>query len=796
MANLFKKDKFYIAYLIGIFLILLLPLLSIPPLFHPASWAKGIALRVIFSIIIFIVVLEIFSKKGLFQEAKLKLQKRGVRICFGLLATYLGIFALANIFSLNPYFSFLGNPYRGGGFLTLAYCILFAMFLFFVLKDRHWRKVIDLTILVATLVALIAVFQKFSLFSEYLVSYSWRPVSTMGGPIFLALYLTLIMFLPLALGLDNKGKKRIFYFISFILIFLGIFLTATRAAFLAIAVALLFFIFLYPKKSKLILFSKIAIIALIIVSILGISWLKGQPPETVEKLRENKIIGASFGRMWTGLGEESIFQLITRSRLGGWTILWRSLKERPILGYGPENLAIAFDRNFDSSLPGISSIGIGGEVGSWWDRGHSIVFDIAIQAGIPALVIYFSLFGCLFWQLQKKKKEKPEKVLIYHGLQTAFLAYLTTNLFSFDLTSTYLISFLLIGYALFLIKENGKQEENLRIIEHKKPTLIKYIISTILLFGLVWFIWQYNVVPLQLNKILNQNAYGLIEAQKNYHKDNPDLAKSQYVKILERLEGFSSKHSFIDSYFILKYIDAINIGNNVILPENTLKLSQKAVQLLVEYKKMDSFYTRGWIFMGVYLNKVMAMDLNLSPEQKEDLNEEIYYNLEEAKKLSPKRPDPYYIWAKNRLYNQEWQEALDSSNKCLETVPDYGNCYLSKGLALLGLREYEEAIRYTQAIVDSRGGDKHKAVMLFQLITAYSKVAKDTGEVKYYQLLKDLYLEIMKYEPNDFQHHASLAYIYAFLEDYSNARKEAMIVLEISPESKESVEAFLKNLPL
>lgn len=90
---------------------------------------------------------------------------------------------------------------------------------------------------------------------------------------------------------------------------------------------------------------------------------------------------------------------IADPRFSAWQITLKAIKEKPIFGWGPENLSIGFDKYYDPSLPYISK-----EWGGWWDRAHNIILDTAATFGIPAVIIYLALFAVLFWQLQKSKK--------------------------------------------------------------------------------------------------------------------------------------------------------------------------------------------------------------------------------------------------------------------------------------------------------------------------------------------------------------------------------------------------------
>ena len=123
---------------------------------------------------------------------------------------------MATIFSLEPSFSLWGSPYRGGGFLSYSFYIIFAVLAFFILRSRDWEKVWIGAFLTGIAVSFIAIFQKFGLFSETLFSYDYRPVSTLGGANFLALYLLLLSFLALSFSIQKIGKIKLIQIAGFL----------------------------------------------------------------------------------------------------------------------------------------------------------------------------------------------------------------------------------------------------------------------------------------------------------------------------------------------------------------------------------------------------------------------------------------------------------------------------------------------------------------------------------------------------------------------------------------------------
>ena len=189
-----QNNKFYLTYLAGIFLTLILPVLILPPRFFPADWGKTIAFRSIFSILIFLFAFQLLYKKNELNLPDIRNNK-----AVWILTALFVVFLLASIFSVDPLFSFFGSPYRGGGFINFTFYILFALFLFLVLKDSDWQKTIDFSIFIGIIVALISVIQFYGLFSHFFVPNSYRPSSTLGNPILLATYMLFLSFIPLPL---------------------------------------------------------------------------------------------------------------------------------------------------------------------------------------------------------------------------------------------------------------------------------------------------------------------------------------------------------------------------------------------------------------------------------------------------------------------------------------------------------------------------------------------------------------------------------------------------------------------
>jgi len=166
-----------------------------------------------------------------------------------LFGSLLGIYAVTSVFAINTQFSIWGSPAREGGLVDTAilFALTIAMYLF--LKEDYWKAIINMVILVALTVSVIAILQVTGWIPQVVIPYESRPPAGLGGSPFLGLFLAMVLFLPVASLLD-KGTRlgKIFYAVSIPLILIGIALSGSRGAFLAVIMGLTYFTWVYPYE--------------------------------------------------------------------------------------------------------------------------------------------------------------------------------------------------------------------------------------------------------------------------------------------------------------------------------------------------------------------------------------------------------------------------------------------------------------------------------------------------------------------------------------------------------------------
>jgi putative inorganic carbon (HCO3(-)) transporter len=760
-------------YLVGFFLILTLPLLNLPPWFSPPDWGKTIVFRVILSILIFALLSQILSSGGPTSDRF----SRGVKVGLFLLLALFLVYFLATIFSLDRNFSLWGSPYRSGGFVNFAFYIIFAILAFLILDESNWKKIWDFAIIIGILVSLIAIFQQFGLFSKILITFENRPPSTLGGPIFLAIYLLLLSFPTFSFGIEAGNLfKKFFYFFSFLLfVFVAIFITQTRAVMVGFLVGFLYFIFFFPfKKRSISLALKIIIFILFLSGMYGFYYLNTKSIPNF--IQENKLLSGITQRIL-------IKNMLSDARISDWKVSWQALKAKPILGYGPENFSIGFDKYYNPALPNIEEML--GELISWWDRAHNFLLDIGVTAGIPALIIYLLLFGVLFLQLQRTKNQHKSAQIsinqcyIPHGIQATFLAYLVANFFSFDTFSTYLISFLLIGYSLHLISTISINQQNqYKSASHIKkeetlPTkLYKYrgLIIFLLFLLLIWFIWVFNIKPLEINSQINTVRY---------------LANNKKCpQAILKMEEILPQKSFLDAFLRLRYFETLERCGNEI-SENTLEFTKKKIKLLQETIEIQPYYTRSWISLGSLTNVLIESEEN--PEMIKKLKQEANDYFEKAHQLSPKRQGVFIEWIITDLLTGEYQKAKEKSQQCIDLNERLEDCWWQMALTNIYLDENEKA-KENIKIAAEKGYTINSEVSLLELAKAYF-------QNKDYQELIEIYQKLVELKPENPTYHISLLVVLKEAGNFGEAKKEALKIIELFPNYKEEIESFLKQLP-
>ena len=298
--------------------------------------------------------------------------------------TFLVINLLSALFSLDFYNSFWGNLERGIGVWGLLHFIgWFFMLVGVFQSQKDWKNLMQISVCVSFLVAVMAIAQKFFSLGDLLPRVD-RVFSLIGNPAFLGTYLIFNIFLAGYLFFESAGNKKWFFAISSWLLAISLLFSGTRGAILGLAagmIVFLGFLFFNPLfKGGLGGVKKWSLFFLVAVAILIGSLFLFRDSSFVK----NSHILSRFTRI--SLSDPTI-----QSRLILWQDAWRAWQARPTLGAGPENFEAAMGPYLSSRLAAFEAYG--------FDRAHNLIFDYGATLGWLGLVSYLLMIGAAGWAL-------------------------------------------------------------------------------------------------------------------------------------------------------------------------------------------------------------------------------------------------------------------------------------------------------------------------------------------------------------------------------------------------------------
>ncbi len=229
---------------------------------------------------------------------------------------------------------------------------------------------------------------------------------------------------------------RVFWMVSIALSLYLIVLSGTRGAAVGLIGALAACAFLYVVIGKVRLgrLACAGALAFLLIAPLLLYAARETPP--VEALRSSSTIVDRLLRI--GPDDRSV-QGRTSSALTG----LQAFADRPILGWGPENYTIAYDRHVSAETAS--------SVAESFDQAHNKLIEELTTKGVLGFASYSAIWVLLAAVLYRRARRQPvreQPLTILLGGAAA--GYFIQNLFLFDTPGTVVWFLLLLGYAGFL----------------------------------------------------------------------------------------------------------------------------------------------------------------------------------------------------------------------------------------------------------------------------------------------------------------------------------------------------------
>lgn len=663
----------------GLFGSLFLPLFVTNSLFFPYITGKNFAFRIIVEIV-FAIWLILLARKA--EPAPKHSWVLMAVLGFVIVAT------LATIFGANPSRSFWSNYERMDGLVN--YLHFFAYFLVLVSMFRTkqiWHWFLGTSIVAAGFSALIGCFQVAGLLS--ISQSAVRVDATFGNATYLAAYMLLHIFIAIYLALEPGIKKWLVwtYGILAVLFTFVLYHTATRGAALGLigglGLALVMSLWSMRGAARKWLYVGLAVIAIVVGGIF--------------LARKSNFVNSSPSL--SRLASISFSDPTTRARFVIWGMAIKGAVEHPLLGWGPENFNLVFNKYYDPRLHSQET---------WFDRAHDVFLDWLVATGILGLAAYLSIFAAILYILLGKH----EGMTTYQRniLVGLFAGYFFHNIFVFDNLTSYLVFFTLAAYVHFVSSAVPSNIVAIKVSEfgsllHRNWVKYSQLFVVLVPIALVFVLYIANVKPIQANRLMLKTLYPAgISTQR--------LADMKKVFALNTFGSMEAREQLV---FMLTQIKATP-GLDQTLMLQYLDLGYK--EMLEQLKNLNND-AREQLFMGSYL-------------QTFGKTSDALVNYQNALKLSPKKQ--IIMFAIDRVYLDQgkYDDAVKIAKQAYEEETSFARAKLEYVVTLVYAKHFDEASALlntmfgTDLVIDPRLVQAYASAGKYDVITGiWEREVKD-----------------------------------------------------------------------
>ncbi|KKR74830.1 MAG: TPR Domain containing protein, partial [Parcubacteria group bacterium GW2011_GWB2_40_8] len=234
--------------------------------------------------------------------------------------------------------------------------------------------------------------------------------ASLGNASYMAIYMAFGLFTALLFFVRSKNKRSSIWIYAPIIALQTIVLyyTATRGAILGVIgglflASVLIAIFAERKKVKMAAGGFALAVMILIGGFLAIK-------------NTSFVTSSPVLNRFSGI---SLKERTTESRLTIWKMSWEGFMEKPVLGWGPENFNLVFNKYYEPSLY---------RQEPWFDRAHNVFFDRLVTGGVIGLVSYLGLFFFAVYYLWSRRNKTRfsvyDSAILSLILFFTFLAYI------------------------------------------------------------------------------------------------------------------------------------------------------------------------------------------------------------------------------------------------------------------------------------------------------------------------------------------------------------------------------------
>jgi len=620
----------------------LTPLVYTPQLIYPFVLGKALFFRVIIeaALILFLIALVIN------QDLRRKLVDSLKNPLAALLVLFFISAGVSTLVAVNPYRSFWGEVERMEGLFGLLHYLVFFLIAITLFDKRDWERFVKVSLITGLIIAFYGLLQFFGV-TEFPLAFPQRarPDAFLGNPSFLGAHFVFLGALAAFLFLKESQKAFWRYFSLLILVvsLITVFLSGTRGAIVSLASGLIFllaFVYHLGWRRKLL----IGALAVIVVALVGF-WLTRHQPlwQTIPGVNR-------FARL--GFDSPTV-----RTRLLAIQVAGEAIKEKPIFGWGIDNLNVGYNKHFNPDYSLYEA--------AWFDRAHNKLLDVGVMQGLVGLLLYLSVWVLVFYYLFKYPDWRFKLPLLL-----LLVMYFVQNLFVFDQINSYLMSFTVLGIAAGAIPDRLKIDDWWFADSWRRFLAVGLaVVLALLLFYLLYF---YNFVPARQAFLFNKTRNAVRDVQL----------------ISQAADRFLAPYNFAQNTIRAEFMDFL-LETDAFKKKEFEFMTSKSLLAVEELIKREPYEPKMFIRLSEAYN-----DLGRSQPEFFEKSEKV---LRQAIELSPQRQDIYYHLAYTLVAQGKKDEAVAVARQAVNLNSAVGRAHYILGviLSLAGERyrvEGEQAI--------------------------------------------------------------------------------------------------------
>ena len=586
-----------------------------------------------------------------------------------IMVMYVAIVLLASSTGVSPQRSIWSTYERMSGWVDITHWYLYASVLICSYRTfEDWKKLFNFNLFISLIMGILGLTQYYGIgFLPYLQE-GGRIEITLGNPTYVGAYMMVNILIGIGLliqsyypssdlELDSNSTRsarrrnrpskidkstasnnlmysRMFWVASIFVAFYTLFLSGTRGAFLGLMVGLIAFSLGYIKWGNKDLVLKLVRISFAVILVLGLVALI---------INRNGVVGGVRGGdnvisrvVSTGINDASF-----QGRISSLTLGLKGFSEKPLMGWGPENFTVAYDRYLTPEIAAQST--------SSFDQAHNKIVEELTTKGIVGLFFYVSVWIAALYILFSNLKNQNNRYRIFTLLvASAMIGYFVQNLFLFDTPGTMGQFIILMAFVIWIeigkgndiqinnLVSNMKGDNKQKVSEYNEFITASCLVGVLILVGVIAYQLNYKTYQASntlLGTLIGKKDwstkqvifkdsieqfgplanYPRIIAYNQIIRDWPDLDNEEKVKALEfvnkqGLYGTNSEPEDWRMYVPVSTIFHLGVSVDPTYNARGNNLALKAAELAPNRVEVVRHLARSYLYLGEFDKAREAMD--------------------------------------------------------------------------------------------------------------------------------------------------------------------------------------------